>query len=688
MDKYEVIGTLGEGSFGRVYKAKQISNGNFVALKVISKRGRSSKELKGFRRECEIQRDLHHPNIIQMLDSFETENEIVVITEFVHKELTAVLGKEGYLSEERVQPIVWDLVSALYYLHSNRVLHRDLKPQNILLDLKNRAKLCDFGFARNMSTGTHVLTSIKGTPLYMAPELIDEQPYDYNADLWSLGCIIYELLMGTPPFLYSLHSSSDKIDSTRTDSVANIFGLLQKNPLKRMTWEEILNHSFVKGHIILSKNIAGNPLTRPMSATTLQEKEQQRKDSMKNKQVKSASKCSEGNDQSMADNKKSSTSKNSKTSQNSNNVEGCKNSSNPDINLNNVILDESLDNLYLETKNRAVTASSQNTKDCEERLEIDQNKNHTFCLREKLKFIEDCQPIETDEWIVFLQKSIQEVINGDMSSLVQPSQTNIIVSPLRNANANSKVLSFVARLLSIPFVVKGITDETLSEIKKVYLDVKLVPNLVYASKLLLREYREDTPSGASVSPSNTPVPAPTENYKAFCELHDEDLQTLEYMFLLISNLVHVDDKFLIQFCDAVVVLNVYQLMKRFLFLTKHRIRVVVDVIAILTHVLRKFPENCEIVEKILFAEFNQVTEMKQICFVRLLRHSNPLLKERMCYFLLFIGKNFSENKIMTFWNDTLKETLEALVYDSMDTVRNAAEITVSELKNKQFYLKS
>lgn len=142
----------------------------------------------------------------------------MVITEFAHKELYVILGKEGYLPEERVQTIVWDLVSALYYLHSHRVLHRyklfillfispkriyyfsDLKPQNILLDENNTAKLCDFGFARNMSTGTHVLTSIKGTPLYMAPELIEEQPYDHNADLWSLGCIIYELLVGAPPF--------------------------------------------------------------------------------------------------------------------------------------------------------------------------------------------------------------------------------------------------------------------------------------------------------------------------------------------------------------------------------------------------------------------------------------------------------------------------------------------------------
>lgn len=87
-------------------------------------RGRTPKELKGFRRECEIQRELHHPNIVQMLDAFETENEMVVITEFAPRELTALLRQESFLAEAKVQKIVWDLVSALYYLHSNRVLHR------------------------------------------------------------------------------------------------------------------------------------------------------------------------------------------------------------------------------------------------------------------------------------------------------------------------------------------------------------------------------------------------------------------------------------------------------------------------------------------------------------------------------------------------------------------------------------
>ena len=79
-----------------------------------------------------------------------------------------------------IQNIAAQLVSALYYLHSNRILHRDMKPQNILIGKGGKIKLCDFGFARTMSSSTFVLTSIKGTPLYMAPELVQEKPYDHT----------------------------------------------------------------------------------------------------------------------------------------------------------------------------------------------------------------------------------------------------------------------------------------------------------------------------------------------------------------------------------------------------------------------------------------------------------------------------------------------------------------------------
>lgn len=215
------------------------------------------------------------------------------------------------------------------------------------------------------------------------------------------------------------------------------------------------------------------------------------------------------------DQKKANSSKNSKTSQNSNN--SARRSNSQDIKNNNV--EEHLQHLSLENKHREYSSTetskleymeqrkstekkAQNKNEVhrnsrvngehgkdttekeseEKRTERKTNKSGYIvksCIKfrinrisvldftEKLNFIEDNQPIETDEWIVFLQKTIQEVINGEMGTLMQPGQTNIIVSPLRNSNANSKVLSFVARLLSIPFVIKGTSEDTLSQIKKV-----------------------------------------------------------------------------------------------------------------------------------------------------------------------------------------------------------------------------
>nr|DAD23930.1 TPA_asm: hypothetical protein HUJ06_025393 [Nelumbo nucifera] len=255
VEDYHVIELVGEGSFGKVYKGRRKYTGQTVAMKFIMKHGKSEKDIHNLRQEIEILRKLKHENIIEMLDSFESPQEFCVVTEFAQGELFEILEDDKCLPEEQVQAIAKQLVRALYYLHSNRIIHRDMKPQNILIGAGSIVKLCDFGFARAMSTNTVVLRSIKGTPLYMAPELVREQPYNHTADLWSLGVILYELFVGQPPFytnsVYALirHIIKDPVkypDNMSPNFKSFLKGLLNKVPQSRLTWPALLEHPFVK----------------------------------------------------------------------------------------------------------------------------------------------------------------------------------------------------------------------------------------------------------------------------------------------------------------------------------------------------------------------------------------------------------------------------------------------------------
>jgi fused len=255
MENYHVLHPIGEGSFGKVFKGRRKYSGQIVALKFITKRGKTEKDLNNLRQEIEILRGLHHENIILLLDSFETPHEFCVVTEFAQGELFEILEDDHNLPESEVRKIAQQLVQSLHYLHSNRVIHRDMKPQNILISANGTVKLCDFGFARAMSSSTIVLTSIKGTPLYMAPELVQEMPYNHTADLWSLGVIIYELYVGQPPFyttsIYTLINLivKDPVkfpDNMSPDFKSFLKGLLNKAPQERLAWPELLDHQFVK----------------------------------------------------------------------------------------------------------------------------------------------------------------------------------------------------------------------------------------------------------------------------------------------------------------------------------------------------------------------------------------------------------------------------------------------------------
>ncbi|KAG2431488.1 hypothetical protein HXX76_009502 [Chlamydomonas incerta] len=288
LDNYHVIELIGEGSFGKVYKGRRKCTGQITAMKFILKQGKSEKDIKNLRQEIEILRQLRHENIIQMLDAFETKTEFCVVTEFAQGELFEILEDDQSLPEDVVRGIAKQLVRALHYLHSNRIIHRDMnrvacpepclrcarpvahspaaavapalppppcRPQNILIGSNGVVKLCDFGFARAMSCNTMVLTSIKGTPLYMAPELVQEQPYNHTVDLWSLGVILFELYVGQPPFytnsIYSLihHIVKDPVKfptNISPEFKSFLKGLLNKKPQDRLGWPQLLEHPFVR----------------------------------------------------------------------------------------------------------------------------------------------------------------------------------------------------------------------------------------------------------------------------------------------------------------------------------------------------------------------------------------------------------------------------------------------------------
>ena len=279
MNNYHILECIGEGSFGRVYKGRKKHTFDIVAMKFISKIGRTEKELDCLKREIDIMRGLKHPNIISLLDSFDTDEEVCVVTDFADGELFHILEDDQKLPEVVVHHIAHQLVSALWYLHSNRILHRDMKPQNILMCNGGLVKLCDFGFARAMSVNTFMVTSIKGTPLYMSPELVQEQPYDHNADLWALGCILFELFAGEPPFyttnLFQLVNLITKNPVKWPPGMSENFhdflnGLLNKDPSARLTWPALLDHPFVAEYVIKNDVIVWPPVT-PNEPTDLQQ---------------------------------------------------------------------------------------------------------------------------------------------------------------------------------------------------------------------------------------------------------------------------------------------------------------------------------------------------------------------------------------------------------------------------------
>lgn len=201
---YEILGLLGEGGLGVVYKARQISMNRIVALKVLHEKWVNDDEFrKRFLLEARLVGRLSHPNLIQVFDIGRHRNTFFYSMEFVDGEtVESILDREGALDPLRAVEIVLQIARALQYLAEHKIVHRDVKPGNIMVTRSGIAKLGDFGFVQSsLDSVLSPAGEVLGTPDYISPEAsLGEKDLDYRSDLYSLGASFYHMLGGEPPF--------------------------------------------------------------------------------------------------------------------------------------------------------------------------------------------------------------------------------------------------------------------------------------------------------------------------------------------------------------------------------------------------------------------------------------------------------------------------------------------------------
>ena len=202
LDQYIKEEKLGEGTYGVVYKCKDKETGNYVALKKVRLENEDEGIPSTSIREISILKQMHHPNIVNLIDLIHGEKRLFLVFEYLNYDLKKFLDLNGApLKPELVKSYLYQLLLAIKYCHSRRILHRDLKPQNLLLDTNGIIKVGDFGLARAFGIPIKTLTHEILTLWYRAPEiLLGQKEYSTPVDIWSLGLIFYEMAHRKPLF--------------------------------------------------------------------------------------------------------------------------------------------------------------------------------------------------------------------------------------------------------------------------------------------------------------------------------------------------------------------------------------------------------------------------------------------------------------------------------------------------------
>jgi len=255
---FTFIKELGVGSYGRVILVQHKMTQAKYAIKAIDKRNKVNIEEKQyFRREIEIMYRVHHPNVVKLFGHFEDNNFCYFIMEYIPGgNIYNLVPKNGVrkISTQNVVSIMKDVISATYFLHHMipPIVHRDIKPENVVLDNNMVAKLTDFGWS-NYIQGDIKRTTVCGTPVYLAPEIINNTGHDEKVDIWCIGVLMFELLTGSAPFqgedVQTVKSNISRLKirwpkGMDRDAVDLISKILKYNPDERLSLEQILLHPF------------------------------------------------------------------------------------------------------------------------------------------------------------------------------------------------------------------------------------------------------------------------------------------------------------------------------------------------------------------------------------------------------------------------------------------------------------
>jgi serine/threonine protein kinase len=242
------------GKFGRVYVARDVQSHYIVGIKKLNKRQLEKWEMeKQLQREIEVQMQTRHPNITRLFGYFHNDKNIYLIVEYAARGcLFLALRDEGRFDGPTAARYICQMCDAIAYCHTKHIIHRDIKPENILIDVNGDLKLADFGWSVHAPVSKR--KTIGGTLDYLAPEMVLHKEHDFKVDVWQLGVLLYEFLVGTPPFEASdkdtVYRRIREVDLRFPYFVAPlardlIRKFLQKDPSRRIDLRDVRNHPWI-----------------------------------------------------------------------------------------------------------------------------------------------------------------------------------------------------------------------------------------------------------------------------------------------------------------------------------------------------------------------------------------------------------------------------------------------------------